>query len=54
MVACPLNSEHYVLADNLQKHVTSCSWRMEDYSEQDVPLPESCASDESGITIGIS
>jgi hypothetical protein len=54
MVTCPLNSEHYVPADKLQKHVTSCSWRMEGYSEQDIPLPESCVSDESGITIGIS
>lgn len=54
MVTCPLNSEHYVPADNFEKHVTLCSWRMEGYSEEDIPLPESCGPGESGIAIGIS
>jgi hypothetical protein len=52
MVTCPLNSEHYVPRDTLEKHVASCAWRMEGYNEQDIPLPEGCAPDESAIVIG--
>lgn len=54
MVICPLNSKHYVPKDSLEKHVASCSWKMEGYHEQDVPLPEGCGADESTILIGNS
>jgi len=54
MVTCPLNREHYVPKVNLEKHLASCSWRMEGYHEQDIPLPESCGPETSRIVIGNS
>jgi len=54
MVICPLNSKHYVPKDSLEKHVALCSWKMEGYHEQDIPLPEGCVADESRILIGNS
>jgi hypothetical protein len=52
MVTCPLNSEHCVPKDTLEKHVASCTWRMEGYHEQDVPLPDSCGYGGSSVVIG--
>ena len=54
MVICPLHSKHYVPKDSLEKHMASCSWKMEGYHEQDVPLPEGCGAEESKILIGNS
>ncbi|XP_021934823.1 splicing regulatory glutamine/lysine-rich protein 1-like isoform X2 [Zootermopsis nevadensis] len=51
MVTCPLNSEHYIPKDTLEKHLASCAWKMEGYHEHDIPLSESCGPDGSSIVI---
>ncbi|KAJ9589041.1 hypothetical protein L9F63_017685 [Diploptera punctata] len=47
----PLNNEHYVPKDKLERHIASCSWRMEGYHDDAVPLPESSCTDGSSIVI---